>query len=437
VHDFNAFSQEVVRGWAARLTAILKAAGGEGTLVTLGQDEGGTQLRPAQQLHYDAVDYTAVHTWWANDDLLWDGVVTKVPEKAHIHQETGLMRLEDGDGNPWRTPEEAARLLERKLAYAFASRGAGVVQWAWNINPYQPIDNESVIGIYRPDGSAKTELRAMSDLAGFLTKAAPYLDDFAPDPVVMVIPHARLFSQRPGDLAATRRVVRLLAERFGVVPTALSDQRLTAARLAGAKLVLVPVPELIDEPAAQALLAASKAGALVVVTGAVEGDAYGRVGPALAELGVGGDARALSQHERTVWGGGWATFDDKIGEVVKRSSKAEAKERAGNVWHEPLPIEFAREPAVVAGFLEAVLKAAGIATHPTDTRVVARVLEAPRAFLAVCVNETAEDATRRVTIEGRAVDIPVLAGRARLVLVERGTGKVLASTPGAPVAAGS
>jgi len=84
-----------------------------------------------------------------------------------------------------------------------------------------------------------------------------------------------------------------------------------------------------------------------------------------------------------------------------------------------------------------VLKAAGIATHPTDTRVVARVLEAPRAFLAVCVNETAEDATRRVTIEGKALDIPVLSGRARLVLVERGTGKVLVATPGAPVMPGT
>lgn len=433
VHDFHAFSQEAVRGWAARLSAILKAAGGEGTLVTLGQDEGGTQLRPAQQLHYDAVDYTAVHTWWANDDLLWDGVVTKVPEVPNVHQETGLMRLEDGDGNPWRTPEDAARLLERKLAYAFASRGAGVVQWAWNINPYQPIDNESVIGIYRPDGTAKTELRAMSEFAAFLSKAAPYLDDFAPDPVVMVIPHARLFSQRPYDLAATRRVVRMLGERFGVVPTAFSDQRLTAERLASAKLVLVPAPEILDEPAAQALLAASRAGTLVVVTGAVEGDAYGRVGPALRELGVVTPARALSQHERTAWAGGWATFDDKIGEVVKRSTHAEPKGRRGHVWHEPLPVELAREPEVLAGFLEAVLKAAGIATHPTDTRVVARVLEAPRAFLVVCVNETAADATRQVAIEGRPLQVVVPAGRARLLLVERGTGKVLASTPGGSV----
>src|SRR4029453_8324136 len=134
------------------------------------------------------------------------------------------------DGNPWRTPEAAARLLERKLAYAFASRGAGVVQWAWNINPYQPIDNESVIGLFRPDGTGKPELRALVDVAAFLAQGAPPLGDFEPDPVGMVSAHVRLVSGRPGGVDSTKRVVRLLAERYGVVPTALSDQRLTPAR---------------------------------------------------------------------------------------------------------------------------------------------------------------------------------------------------------------
>jgi hypothetical protein len=430
-HDFAAFSQEVVAGWAARLRAILKAAAGDDTLVTLGQDEGGTQLRPAQQLHYESLDYTAVHTWWNNDDLLWDGVMTKVPEKPNLHQETGLMRLEDVDGNPWRSPEDAARLLERKVAYAFASRGAGVVQWAWNINPYQPIDNESVIGLFRPDGTAKPELRALTDLAAFFKAAAPLLDDFEPDPVVMVIPHARLFAGRPGDLEATKRTVRLLAERFGVVPTALSDQKLTAERLRGAKLILVPAPDVIGEPAAQALLAASRAGSLVMITGAVEGDPYGRVPEALRALGVVGESRPLVQHERTAWG--WATFDGQIGERIRRGTSASPTARSGNVWHEPIPLEYAREPEPLAALLQAVLAAAGVTTHPTDTRIVARLLTAPRAVFAVCVNETAEDGRRRVTVEGRAFEIPVPAGRSRLVLFERGTGKVLAATPGGAV----
>jgi hypothetical protein len=434
--DFALFSQEAVAGWAARLREILRAAAGADTLVTLGQDEGGTHLRPAQQLHYEAVDYTAVHTWWLNDDLLWDGVMTKVPERPNLHQETGLMRLEDADGGPWRSPEDAARLLERKVAYAFASRGAGVVQWAWNINPYQPIDNESVIGIFRPDGTAKPELRALRDLAAFFRAAAPHLDDFEPDPVVLVIPHARLFAGRPGELDATRRTVRLLAERFGVVPTALSDQKLTAERLRGARLVLVPAPDVVPEPAAQALLAASRAGSLVLITGAVEGDPYGRVGEALAALGVVDAGRPLAQHERTVWGG-WATFDGQLGERLRRSTKPEAASRPGPVWHEPLPLEYAREPEPLAALLGAALAAARVQTHPSDTRIVARLLVAPRAVLAVCVNETAADGRRRVEVEGRAFEIPVPAGRSRLVLFARGTGQVLASTPGEPVAPGA
>ena len=357
--DFAAFSQDVVARWAATLRDVLRAAGGE-ALVTLGQDEGGTDLRPAQQLHASAVDYTAVHTWWNNDDLLWDGVVTKTPEKPNLHQETGLMRLEDTDGNPWRTPEAAARLLERKLAYAFAARGAGVVQWAWNINPYQPIDNESVIGLFRPDGTAKPELRALRELASFFEQCRGWLDDFEPDPVVLVIPHARLFSGRPGGLEATRRVVRLMAERFGVVPTALSDQRLSPERLAAARLVLVPAPEVIEEGAAQALLAASRAGALVLVTGAVEGDPYGRTSEALRALGVVGSGRPLAQHEPTRFGGGWATFDGLAGERFRRAPGPEPERLTGPVVHEPLPLELAREPEPLAALLQAALQAARV-----------------------------------------------------------------------------
>jgi hypothetical protein len=232
--DFREFTEEVLTGWAARLRAVLKAAHGDATLVTLGQDEGGIYDRPTQQLISSALDYSAVHTWWKNDDLLWDGVVTKVADKAILHQETGLMRLEDLDGRPWRTPDAAAALLERKLGYAFAARGAGVVEWAWNVNPTMPIDEESTIGLFRPDGTAKPELDVLEDYARFFARAAPLLDDFAPDPVVLVVPHARAFLGKTNAIAATKATVRTLAERFGVVPTAVSDLRLTAASLKGA-----------------------------------------------------------------------------------------------------------------------------------------------------------------------------------------------------------
>ncbi|HKZ31030.1 MAG TPA: hypothetical protein VJ648_01590 [Vicinamibacteria bacterium] len=431
--DFGEFSQWAVAGWARRLREILKAAGGD-VLVTLGQDEGGTADRPAQSIYFDSLDYTAVHTWWNNDDLLWDGVVTKSPELPNLHQETGLMSLHDKDGFAWRTPEAAARLLERKFAYAFAGRGAGVIQWAWNINPYMPVENEATIGFLRPDGTAKPELRVVRPLAEFFRTAAPYLDDFAPDPVVLVVPHSRVFMGRPGGADATKRVVRLLAERFGVVPTALSEIRLSPERLRDAKLVLLPAPEVLEENAAGALLAATKAGAKLLVTGAVEGDSYGRATASLQALGIVDAGRPLALHEPTPWGtAGSATFEGLAQERMRRAGKPSLVALTGAVWHEPLPLEFAREPEPLVALLGDALRAAGIETHPGSGGVAARILVAPKAVLVVVVNETPDAARRTLKVEGRRVVIPVAAMGARLALFERRSGRLVATTPGEPL----
>jgi hypothetical protein len=437
VRDFFEFTQVAAARWAAGLRDILKAAGGD-VLVTLGQDEGGTGTRPAQLLFADSVDYTSVHTWWNNDDLLWDGVMTKAVDRPNMHQETGLMSLQDPDGAPWRTPAAAADLLDRKFAYAFAGRGAGVIQWAWNVNPYQAIDNEATIGFNRPDGTAKLEMGAVGDFAAFLAAASPFLDDFAPEPVALVIPYARMLSGRPGGIDHTKRIVRLLAERHGVVPQALPDIRLTAEQLRGVKLAIVPTSEILDENAALALVEASKAGTKVLVLGHVEGDSYGRATPSLQALGVLGESRPVALHETTGWGAApgqvqWLTFESLAQHWLRRGTKASAAGLAGSVWYEPMPLDFAREAEPLDALLTASLKAAGVASHPSEGGVAARLLVAPKAVLAVCVNETPAAARRRLVVEGRPVDIPVEAFRSRLVLFERGAGRVLATTSGEPV----
>ena len=430
LRDFTIFSQEVVTEWARTLRSILRAAGGD-VLVTLGQDEGGTFTRSSQQLHAEAIDYTGVHPWWQNDDILATGVFTKVPEKPNLFQETGLMRLEDLDGWPWRDPEIAAQTLERKFAYAFGSRAGGFIQWAWNINPYQPIDNESVIGFFRPDGTAKKEIRVMPDLARFFERAAPQLDDFEASPVVAVIPHSRLFLARPGGADGFKRMIRVLAERFGVVPQGISELRLTPERLAAARLVLVPSPLVLDDAAAEALLAASRSGTKVLVTGAVLGNPYGATPPALEALGIVDAGRPVELRERTAWGG-WATFGNQLRQGLRRGGGSTLEALDGDVWHEPLPLEFAAEEEPLAALLEAALAAAGVASQPCDSRIAASVLTTPESVLVVAVNETAADAHRRVSVAGSAFDVPVRAGRSRLVLFERSSGNVLAATDGEP-----
>ncbi len=424
--DFVEFSQEVVAGWAADLRATLRAAGGDDVLVTLGQDEGGTWLRPSQQLHAASVDYTAVHPWWQNDDVLATGVASKVPEKPMLFQETGLMRLEGVDGMPWRSPDLAAETLERKYAYAFASRGAGVVEWAWNINPYMPIDNESAIGFFRPDGTAKPELDVVPSYAAFFRKAAPLLDDFEPDSVIVVIPHSRLFMGRPAATDGFRRMIGVMAERFGVVPTALSELRLTPERLEGAKLVVVATPEFLAASAAEALLAAARRGTKVLVIGPVTGDPYGGVPTPLAQLGVADACRPVALREPAA--GGFATFDRNLRESLLRSVAPPLEALSGNVWHEPLPLDHAREDEPLAALLARAFPAAGIETHPSDTGVAARLLRAPRAVLGIFVNESARDARREMTVGGRKVVVDVPAGRARLVLFDPASGQILAKT---------
>lgn len=435
--DFREFAEEVLVNWAARLRGTLKGAQGPDTLVTLGQDEGGIYERPTQQLMASALDYSAVHTWWKNDDLLWDGVVTKVADKAMLHQETGLMRLEDLDGTPWRTPELAAALLERKLGYAFAARGAGVVEWAWNVNPTMPIDEESTIGLFRPDGTAKPELDVLVRFARFFEQAAPLLDDFEPDPVVLVVPHARAFLGKANAIDATKIVVRTLAERFGVVPTAVSDLRLTAPHLEGVKLVLVPCADVLDEPAAKVLLDASRAGTKVLFTGAIEGDSYGRETRSLKALGVLVPSRPVAMHETTAWAAPAATtvaFEGLLQESARRADKPSVAKLEGAVWHEPLPIELAREREPLAALLGAALGAAGVPTMPGEWGLSARVLVAPKSALVAVVNERPEPTSRRVIVDGRAFGVPVRAYGARLVLVERPSGKIVATTPGDPIA---
>jgi hypothetical protein len=418
--DFVRFSNDVVARWAADLRATLRAAGGDG-LVTLGQDEGGTHVRPAQQLHADSVDYTAIHTWWNNDDLLWDGVVTKVREKPSLIQETGLMRLEDVDGNPWRTPEAAARLLERKFAYAFMGRGCGAIQWAWNVNPYMPVENESVIGFFRPDGTAKPEVRVLGAFARFFEQIARRLDDFEPDEVVMIVGHGRIFAGRPRGVDPTRRLVRTLSERLGIVPTALSDERLTAERLSGARLVLVPAAELLDDRALAVLREAADRGIKVLVTGSL------------------GEGRPVAIREPTPWGatdgGGsaWATFEAGQAEWLRAHDGPPLRSLEGSYWHEPLPLEFASESAPLVALLEAVAAKAGVTTHPSAVPVAARVLLAPEVALVAVVNETSAAARRRVSVGTYALEVPVEAGRGRLAVVSRASGAVLAATEGAAI----
>lgn len=429
VMDFHLFSQDIFSEWVNKIGSAIKKIS-KGTIVTVGQDEAGISHSPSPQFHYDSVDYTCIHTWWNNSDLLWDEVMTKVPEKPNLVQETGMMRLEDIDGNLWRSPEDSWKLLERKFAYAFAARSAGAVQWIWNINPYQPVDNEAVIGIFRVDGTAKPELDVLRNFSKFFNNIAQHLEDYERSEVFLVIPHSRIFSRRPLSLDSTKKVVRVLSDYFGIVPFAISEHKISLERIKNAKLIIIPSPEFLDESALSTILEASKIGIKVLITGPLTGDCYGRTPELLLKSGLFDAGKQLSLREKTQWSlkgepSNFVTFEMGETEWLKKGSKPISFE--GNVWNEPLPLELATEEEPLIALLKEALKNSRVSFYFTETPVTTSILKTKGHVLLVFINESSSDLKKSIEIDSRRYDVFVPSLRANMVFIERKSGRIMAS----------
>ena len=61
------------------------------------------------------------------------------------------------------------------------------------------------------------------------------------------------------------------------------------------------------------------------------------------------------------------------------------------------------------------------------------MLTTPRVALVICANESPADAVRRVSVDDHVFEVPVSAYGARIAVVERQTGLVLAATSGEPL----
>ncbi len=369
VMDYRLFANEMFAVWARELATTLRAAGSPRQLVTVGQDEGGTYERPAPAFHASSVDFTSNHTWWMNDDLLWDSVVTKTPDVPNLISETGVMFYERIDGSAWRSEEEARDLLERKLVLALASDTAGFIEWIWNTNPFMPSDNEAAIGLLRADGSAKPEFHVFRTVARF---AASHLNDLGTresEPVLMVVPHSHMFSVRNFATEATRRCVRAMHYSCNVTMASASEYAL-AGLASQHKLIIVPSARVLDEAAWRRLLELANAGATLLVTGAIDFDAHWRPTQRLRRLGIDAGLAPVVQEEllevdgvthRLSFRGDKiqrlqkaVTGEGRVAEIVRRSLG-----RGALIWC-PTPIELAEQDGPTVALYRYALSIAGL-----------------------------------------------------------------------------
>jgi hypothetical protein len=466
--DYRLYGQEVFNRWTARMVRAVRRAGSR-QLLTVGQDEGATADRPNPWFHGPLVDFTTNHSWWFNDDLLWDSVITKTPDRPNLIEETGMMFFERPGGEPARTLEGSRNLLERKMAFSLACGCAGFLQWLWKTDPLMPIDNESAVGFFHADGSEKPELEAFRRVAAFLSQAGPHMAGRRAEEACLVLPHSLMYSVRNLATDATRQAVRAMEYRLGVPCRAVSEHRAAEAR--GAKLILLPSPRVLTQECWRALLGLARAGATLLVTGFVEADEYWRPASRLGAWGLATAPQMVAREERVKLPGGEVLEFTFAGEHQHRGEKAVlgavvcpslgqttsphrmASKRGlpqtarqptapcaadevgvfahgrGKIIYCPVPAELAQSEEQTAGLYRFAAGEAGVECLPAcDAALLVRPVEFARATLYLLVNESGRAQKARLRGPGGAWQhtVAVEPERIAMVLIERKGGKVLA-----------
>jgi hypothetical protein len=443
VIDYRLFAQDHFRQWVEEMTKAVRSNGNHAQLITVGQDEGGTYDRPGPHFFGDVVDFTSLHNWWNNADLLWDSVMTKVPGKPNLVEETGVMFYQKMDGAPWRTETEAANLLEKKLAIAVGSGGGGFIEWIWNTNPYMKSDNEAAIGLHRSDGTAKPELEPLIRYARFLAKHRELLRKREREDVMLLIPHSQMFSTRNFATEATRRAVRALAHGCGVIPGSVSEYRVGSLGFTP-KLMIVPAPVTLADGCWEELRRLAGKGATIVITGTF--DVTDRWMPAnrLKDFGLAATDRPVAQEETIVIDGirHRLTFrGDKLQRLQKAvipgqdtPEVAVVTEGRGAIVWSPLPVELDEDPESAIATYRLGMKKAGMlplyGTTDSDPSVLILPLTFGRAILYTLVSEGGSDAL--VTLTDRRtsarVSVALKAQRTSMILLSLDNGKEIDRT---------
>jgi hypothetical protein len=439
--DYKRFSQDMFTAWVRQMTDALRSNGNRAQLVTVGQDEGGLSERPNPLFFGRSVDFTCMHTWWNNDAQAWDAVLSALPDRPMLVEETGMMRYERVDGTPWRTEQDAASLLERKLAMAVGSGSSGYVQWIWNTNPFMASDNEAGIGFLRADGTARPELEPFVRLSRFLRMHADRLKGRQLEDVALLIPHSQMFSPRSQAVEATQRAVRILANHLHVPARAVGEYGL-ADTLGAPRLIIAPSPRVLTDVAWQALLAAVEKGSTLLVTGIIDADEHWLPVERTQGLGLRASSRPVAGQEPVVIAG--TTYrlgyrGDRLERIetafVAGESPAAVRRVVrgkGTILWMPLPVELSDSPDATVALYRAAITQAGVSpaivVEPADGSVYVGANSYADAVLVALASESSEDRDVSVSLPGGVVTrLRLPAGRAMLLLVDRKSGKVLGS----------
>jgi hypothetical protein len=440
VLEYRLFAQDMFNRWVKEISSAIHANGNPHQLITVGQDEGGLTGQPNPLFHDAVVDFTCVHNWWLNDDLLWDSLLTKSPSKPNLVEESGIMFYETMRRTPGRTEEGARDLLERKMAFSMGANGAGFVQWLWNTNCYIANDNEASIGFFRADGTAKPELEPFRAMAAFWGRHGSLLVGKQLEDVVMVVPHSHMFSVRDFATLATKRAVRVMHYDC-LTPMRAAGEYALEREFTPARLILLPCPQVLTTAAWNVLMAAVRKGATLLVTGVIDRDEHWLPVNRSQEFGLHSAIAPVAEEESFRID----AAEERVGfhgPVFQRIEKAvvegevTARVRTipvgvGKVIWCPLPLETGSDGAPVAALYRYALREARVPPIFTVDREDPSVLIRPSIFAQCVLYTLISESGQHERVElthtenGTRISASLPPQRAAHILMDRATGRIL------------
>lgn len=441
-YDYFLFSQSVFDNWVRQMRGVIRADGSS-QLITVGQEENGVGNRLSPAFYSPLIDFTADHTWWNFDAILWASLAAKLPGKPMLIQETGEQRRLTQDYHLRLTAEEEGWQLERKIATAFA-QGAGALEWEWNVNAYMADENEITIGAIRPDGTEKPEARVLAGYAAFARKSPGSFTHIEPPAIVMVTSQALQYnSTNPLALEAQMHALRSLAYYDHMPFRFMPENRL--AELGTPKLVILPSPQVLTQAAWRQLLSYVAKGGYLLITGPVDRDEHWQFIDRLSPLGVNADRETLDvrQTELAIPGGSAmpVSFDYSVQQLpiqVLRFRDGKSVESIshgkGHILWAAVPVEFAesyRPAATLYSYAigQAGIKAAFQQLAPLSAGVLAFPTVLDKAVLYSFSNETLNQQKVDIqdAVSGARILFMLPAQRGALLLLRRSDGKVLSA----------
>ncbi len=447
VYDYSLFTQWVFSNWVSQMRAMIRGEG-SAQLITVGQDEGGVAGRVSPAFYSPLIDFTADHTWWDYDAILWASLAPKFPGKPLLIQETGEQRRLTLDDQLRFSAQVEAWQLERKIAIAFA-QGAGALEWVWNVNAYMANDNEIPVGAVRPDGTEKPEAQVLAGYAAFVNKSPQSFTSIEPPAVTMVTSQTLLYSVLGGlALDTQKHALRAMAYYDRTPLRMLPENRLV--ELGSPKLVFLPSAQGLTDNAWSALLDYVARGGTLLVTGPVDRDEHWQpvdrmaaldVKATVVPLAVRGAVLALPNGESCPLG-----FPADVEQSATWTMRFDGGKRvkivphgSGRILWTADPVEFAEGYTAVAALYRWALGEAGVKpgfreVEPLSPAVLAFPSVLTNAEIYSFSNESLDAQTVNIVdaLTGAHIHFTMQAQRGAALLLSR-QGAVLSSYGGAAV----